>query len=66
MRRLYIHKGSGHYIGSHAAVIAWDEEEAKAILRPALDSSGLRDEEISFTAYDLDESQICDFAGGDY
>lgn len=66
MRKLYVHNGPGHYIGSRAAVIAFNEQEAKCLLQPALDASGLQDEEICFTEFKFNESQICDFRDGDY
>lgn len=61
----FVHTGPGHYIGSCAVVIARSEQEARELLKPAMEASGLGNEEIKFKAYEL-EPQIIHFANGDY
>ena len=62
---VWVHIGNGHYVGSAAVVIAKTEAEAKGLIRDALDSSGLKSEELDVERFEL-ESQLVYFSDGDY
>lgn len=44
--KIYIHKGTGHYISSTVIVIAESEKDATDLIRERLDNMGLCEEPI--------------------
>ena len=44
--KIYIHEGTGHYIGSTVIVIAESEKDANDLIRERLDNMGLCEESI--------------------
>lgn len=45
--KIYIHKGSGHYLGSVIVVASRNNAEAKELIRAELDLSGLKEEKVN-------------------
>ena len=69
MKKIFIHEGGGHYIGSVVIVICEDEIKAKELIRKKLDSVGLEREPILITyECDLNEmnNEVIYYDGGDY
>lgn len=48
-KKIFVHQGPGHYIGSAIVVSSPSERLAKVVIRRELDSQGLPDEEIKIT-----------------
>ena len=64
--KIFKHEGSGHYIGSVVVVVCETEEEAKETIREYLDESGLKDEILNISEFEIKNLSIIHAQNGDY
>lgn len=64
--KIFKHEGSGHYIRSVVVVVCETEEEAKETIRGYLDESGLKDEILNISEFEIKNLSIIHAQNGDY
>lgn len=66
MKKLYLHEGAGHYIGSTVLVCAENIEDAEQLIRSELDSHGLPEEPLNIREMKIQSNSVIISDGGDY
>lgn len=65
-KKLYIHQGEGHYVGSVVVAIAEDLDTAATLIRGELDKMGLFSEELDIVERDTESNSVVLSISGDY
>jgi hypothetical protein len=66
MKKIYVHSGKGHYVGSGIVVVEESKEEATKLVRSLLDKNGLTDEEVSLEEFKIKKGEVVYLDNGDY
>lgn len=66
MKKIYIHEGGGHYIGSTVIVCSESLEDAELLIRKQLDGCGLMDEELDIREMKLIKNSVIYMCDGNY
>ncbi len=66
MKKLFIHHGKGHYIGSTVIVYADSIEKASTLIRTTLDEVGLREEPLNIREIKAKNNSLIYCHDGDY
>jgi hypothetical protein len=57
-KKLYIHRGEGHYVGSVVVAIAEDLDTASMLIRGKLDEMGLFSEDLDIVESDTESNSV--------
>jgi hypothetical protein len=64
--KIFKHEGPGYYIGSLVVVVCETEEDAKELIRGYLDKTGLKDEVLNISEFEIKNFTIICTKNGDY